>query len=357
MTTATPRIVPVILSGGAGTRLWPLSTDQHPKQFLPLTGAQSLYHAALNRVADGTRFTAPMVVAAARHAGLCRAGLADDATLILEPVARNTAPAIAMAALAAQSQYGNDAVLLVMPSDHVIADPAAFHAAVATGLAAAQAGWLVTFGIRPTAPETGYGYLALGEPLTDAPGAYAVARFVEKPPLADATAMLADGQHLWNAGIFLFRADALLAEMAAQVPAMANAARTAMTAAARDGQQITPDATALTNCPSESIDYAVMEHAGRVATVPMAPGWSDVGSWDALADLAASDGAGNALQGRVTALDCAGVHIVSDGPQIAALGLTDLIVVASGDKLLILPRGRSQEVKALLAAMAKDADD
>ncbi len=344
-------IVPVILSGGAGTRLWPMSHDDRPKQFLPLTGPVSLYRAALDRVRGQEGFAPPLVVAGRRHADLCAAELGGDAALILEPMARNTAPAIALAAIEVAARHGGDAMLLVMPSDHVIADPAAFIAAARRGAAAAADGALVTFGITPDAPETGYGYLEMGAALPHADGVHAVARFVEKPPLADAQAMLAGGRHLWNAGIFLFRADAYLAALDAHAPAMAAACSAAMAAALRDGAQILPDADAMAGCPSDSIDYAVMERAERVAVVPMSPGWSDVGSWDALAAILPADADGNSAVGPVTLVDANGNHVHADGVEVAMLGVSDLIVVASNGKLLIMPKGRSQEVKALLAAM------
>ncbi len=347
-------IVPVILSGGAGTRLWPLSTDAQPKQFLPLVGDTSLLAQTIARVANQPGYGAPMLVGAARHEALARAALADcgpDARMILEPVARNTAPAICMAAVEVAALHGIHAQMLVMPSDHVMTAPAALLAAVTAGAAAAETGALVTFGITPSAPETGYGYLELGADWAHAPGVRRVARFVEKPDFAVAEAMVAGGRHLWNAGIFLFTAGELLAQARMLAPAIAVTAEAAMLAARRDGIAIHPDRARLADCPADSIDYAIMERAENVAAVPVDPGWSDLGSWDALADLA---GAAGASIGPVTLLDGAGNYIRSDGPRIAALGVTDLIVVASGDNILILPRSRSQEVKRLLEAMKTD---
>lgn len=342
-------IVPVVLSGGGGTRLWPFSTKEKPKQFLPLVNQTSLFEQALGRVEDRSAFRSPIVVTSVQHAELCEEHLGDDgnARLILETCGRNTAPAIAMAALVALELHGEDALMLVMPSDHVIEDVAAFHEAVRAGEVAARRGRLVTFGIRPAGPETGYGYLQVGGELADAAGVREVARFVEKPELEVAEVMVAGGDHLWNAGIFLLPAAAFLEEAARTCPAIVEAARAAIEASGRDGIRIVPDPDLLSACPAESVDYAVLELSSRVAVVPMSPGWSDVGSWDALAALVGEA----AHEGPVTAIDCDNCYIRSDGVEVAALGVRDLIVVAAGGKLLILPRGRSQEVKKLLSVM------
>jgi mannose-1-phosphate guanylyltransferase len=347
---ASGSIIPVILSGGGGSRLWPFSTNEMPKQFLPLAGPNSLFSDALDRVRDPLRFAAPIIVGSVRHASLCEQELQSDgekARLILEPCARNTAVAIAMAASLACEEQGEDALLLITPSDHVIEDVAKFREAIRIGETAARAGRLVTFGIRPTGPDTGYGYVHMGAELVGVEGAMEVSSFVEKPPLHLAQEMVEGGEHLWNAGIFLFRAGTLLEEMRAFEPEIASAAELALATAPRDGIRIYPAAEPLHNCPSKSIDYAVMERSSRVAVVPMSPGWSDLGSWDALAALV-----GDSLaDGPVTVLDCDNCYIRSDGLEVAALGLRDLIIVASGKRLLVLPRGRSQEVKRLLSAM------
>ncbi len=341
-------IVPVILSGGSGTRLWPMSRPEMPKQLLALTADETMLQLTAMR-AHGEAFATPIVVANAQHADhiddqLKVVGSAPQA-VILEPVARNTAPAIALAALAAQ---GEDA-LLVMPSDHVIADIAAFHAAIEAAMPLVAEGWLVTFGIAPDAPETGYGWIKIGEPLSH--GVHRVARFVEKPIRERAEEMLASGDHAWNGGIFLFRADIFLGELAAHAPGMLTAAQDAMAKARREGARIYPDADAFGASPSDSIDYAVMERAERVAVVPVDMGWSDVGSWDALHMITERDSDGNAYRGDVLAIDVRDCLIRSDGIRIAAVGVSDLIVVASGNDVLILPRGRSQEVKKLIEAM------
>ena len=341
-------IVPVILSGGSGTRLWPMSRSERPKQFLPLTAAETMLQLTVRRAA-GERFGAPVIVANAAHADMIEAQLADVGTaarsIILEPVARNTAPAIALAALS----VGPDDVMLVMPSDHVIADVPAFHDAIAVALPLVSDGWLVTFGITPDAPETGYGYIQVGEAI--APGVHRVSRFVEKPARDIAEAMVAGGDHAWNGGIFLFRAGALLDALESHAPAMLAATRAAMDGSARAGARVHPDVTAFAASPSDSIDYAVMEKADRVAVVPVSMGWSDVGSWDALHTISARDGNGNTHDGAVLAVDTRDCLVRSDGVRIALVGVSDLIVVASGNDVLILPRGRSQEVKKLIEAM------
>ncbi|MBA2921194.1 mannose-1-phosphate guanylyltransferase/mannose-6-phosphate isomerase [Sphingomonas sp. MAH-20] len=341
-------ITPVILSGGAGTRLWPLSTAATPKQMLRLAGELTMLQATAARVADRARFAGPVVVANAAHADAIEAQLAaigcpPDA-LVLEPAGRNTAPAIALAALAAP-----DALLLVMPSDHVIGDVDAFRAAIDRAAPLAEQDWLVTFGITPERPETGFGYIRLGDALAE--GVHRVDRFVEKPPRADAERMVREGGYAWNGGIFLFRAQAYLDALAVHAPAMRDAVAAAMDGAQRSGCRVLPDPASFGASPADSIDYAVLEKAERVAVVPVAMAWSDVGSWDAVHGLGTPDGQGNVLSGAVVALDSADCMIRSDGPTVAALGVSDLIVVATRDQVLILPRGRSQEVKQLLDAV------
>ena len=358
MPTPSTTITPVILSGGSGTRLWPMSRPEKPKQLLALTDEETMLQLTARRIA-GPRFGKPIVVANARHVDMIEEQLAASgaaaSTLILEPAARNTAPAIALAALAADGA----APLLVMPSDHVIGDVDAFHAAVEAALPSVEAGWLVTFGIAADTPETGFGWIQVGEAIGDGgeSGVHRVVRFVEKPPRDRAEAMLASGDHAWNGGIFLFRADRYLEELARFEPAMLEAARTAMERARRDGRRIFPDADAFAAAPDQSIDYAVMEKADRVAVVPVAMQWSDVGSWDALHAISEQDSAGNAHRGletgEVIAIDTSGCLVRSDRARVALVGVKDLIVVASGDDILILPRGRSQEVKKLIEAMKR----
>ena len=346
-------IVPIILSGGSGTRLWPLSRTGRPKQLLSLTAAETMLQLTAQRVPAGAGFGAPIIVANARHADMIEAQLAEagvaDARLILEPVARNTAPAIALAALA----LDREAPMLVMPSDHVIADPAAFRAAIAAALPLVEQGWLATFGITPDAPETGYGYIKRGAALAD--GVFRVERFVEKPDRATAEAYLAKGGYSWNGGIFLFTAGAFLDALAAHAPAMLDAAGAAMTAARHDGARIFPDDHAFAASPAQAVDYAVMEKADRVAVVPVEMGWSDVGSWDALHAILDGDEADNVHHGEVVAIDTKGCLIRSDGPLVAAVGVEDLIIIATPDAVLILPRGSSQEVRRAVERLKQDA--
>ncbi|WP_188236179.1 mannose-1-phosphate guanylyltransferase/mannose-6-phosphate isomerase [Sphingopyxis sp. LK2115] len=350
-------IVPVILSGGSGTRLWPVSTGEAPKQFQRLTGSASMFLQTLERASDRTRFAAPLVVCGPAHVAHVEADLAtariDDARIIVEPAARNTAPAIALAALTALAD-DPAATILVMPADHVMTDVPAFLAAVEAARPAVGGGALATFGIAPSHPETGYGYIAAGAPVTGAPGVHLVQRFVEKPPRERAEAMLSQGGHYWNAGIFLMRADRFLAELERQQPAMASACTAAMNAAQADGAKLHPGAEAFLASPSDSIDYAVMEGASHVVVVPVDPGWSDVGGWAALHALGDKDAAGNVRIGDVIALDANDNYLrAGNGKRVAVVGVSDLVVVAHGDDVLVIPRERAQEVKAIVEALAK----
>lgn len=337
-------ITPVILSGGGGTRLWPLSTPQTPKQFLALTDTHTMFQLTVLRVMDRERFAVPIIVANAAHAGIVSTQLADigvtDATILLEPCARNTAPAIALAALAV---HAPEAVMLVMPSDHVIADDAAFHEATEALLPQVQHGWLATYGINPTGPETGYGYIQMGSII--GAGVHAVERFVEKPDATRASAMIEAGDHVWNGGIFLFRADRYLDAVEAHAPEMGTAVRDAMSKAQQTGHQIHPDASSFAASPADSIDYAIMEKAAKVAVAPVSMGWSDVGSWDALHDIGHKDADGNVMSGAVRIDDSHGNLIHADGIRVSVHGVADLLIIANGNEVLILPRGTSQKVR------------
>jgi len=343
---STNLITPVILSGGSGTRLWPLSRSQRPKQLLALTGERTMLQMTAARCIDSAVFGPSIIVTNALHANDIAEQLAGDGTapqaVILEPAGRNTAPAIALAAIEAKP----DSALLVMPSDHVIVDVPAFHAAIARALPLVAEGWLVTFGITPDAPETGYGYIKRGGEIE--PGVNRVDAFVEKPDRARAEAYLAEGNYSWNAGIFLFRADAYMAALERHDPKIALHARAAMAAAARDGNMVSPEPASFLECPSDSIDYAVMERDDRVAVVPVDMGWSDVGSWDALHALGDKGGDGNVIHGDVVAIDTANCLVRSEGPVVTMVGVHDLIVVATHDAVMILPRGSSQEVKRIV---------
>jgi mannose-1-phosphate guanylyltransferase/mannose-1-phosphate guanylyltransferase/mannose-6-phosphate isomerase len=339
------KIIPVILSGGAGTRLWPMSTPERPKQMLALVGAHSMLRATAERVSQAALFEAPIVVASEAHADTVEAEVPSLGALILEPAARNTAPAIALAALAARPHD----LLLVLPSDHLIQDEAAFLSAIQAAAPAARDGWLVTFGIHAERPETGYGYILRGGQI--APGVHRVERFIEKPDLDTARVYFADGRYDWNGGIFLLRAGAFLEALALHAPNMLTAATAAMAGARREGKRIHPDAARFRAAPSQSVDYAVMEKAERIAVVPVGMGWSDVGSWDALWEVADKDAASNALGGDALAIGSAGCLIRSDGPLIAAVGLRDLVIVASRDAVLVVPRGESQRVREAVEAL------
>lgn len=336
------RITPVILCGGSGTRLWPLSRGDRPKQMLALTGADSMLHQTVQRVAALDLYDPPLLVGAASQADMLADALSDTGRIILEPAARNTAPAIALAAL----NVPPEAVLLVLPSDHAISDEAGFEAAVRRALPLAGQGWIVTFGMTPDRPETGYGYIKRGAALAE--GLFAVARFVEKPDGATAAAYLAEGGYEWNGGIFLLRADVLIEGLARHAPDILVAARVAVENQAVDEARIRPDGAAFVAAPSVSIDYALMEKAEKVAVAPVSIGWSDIGSWAALHEILAHDATGTAAVGDVIALDTANCLIRSDGPLIAAIGVEDLVIVATGDAVLIVPRAQSQRVKEIV---------
>ena len=350
-------ITPVILSGGSGTRLWPLSTDEKPKQFLDLIGTNSMFQMTLQRCEQKELFEAPIIVGSARHEALANEQMREigitPQAVILEPCARNTAPAIALAAIACKNPHG---LMLVMPSDHVIGDVEKFRKAVEMSVPIARARWLVTFGIQPAGPETGYGYIQRGDPVVGSENSFAAKRFVEKPIREKAETMIAEGGYSWNAGIFLFRADTYLAALDQFAPEMLTAARSAMEKAERDGAKIHPDQECFARAPSDSIDYAVMEKAEKVALTPMDPNWSDVGSWDSLYQIKPDDEQSNVTSGKVTAIDSNHNLLHADGIEVATFGVENLIVVATGEKIMILPRGQSQNVKQILAKIQENSD-
>ena len=344
-------MIPVILSGGSGTRLWPLSREAFPKQFLSLVGEDSMLQATWARVAP-LASSSPIVVAGEDHRFMVAEQLREagchGATILLEPAARNTAPAIAVAALEAMAD-GNDPLLLVLPSDHVIVNAEGFRQAVQAAAGAAEDGALITFGIVPTGPETGYGYILaeMGE------GVRRVIEFVEKPDAETAKTYVASGDYFWNSGMFMFRASVFLGELAAHQPAMLSACREALAKARRDEDFVRLDKAAFASSPSDSIDYAVMEKTQAAAILPIDVGWNDVGSWSALWEVAEQDGEGNAHHGDVLAQDCRNTLAWGDGRLLALLGLEDVVVVDTADAVLVAHKDKVQEVKGIVSALKK----
>ncbi|WP_233235848.1 mannose-1-phosphate guanylyltransferase/mannose-6-phosphate isomerase [Bordetella sp. LUAb4] len=349
--SSTPlKLRSVLLVGGSGTRLWPLSRLGYPKQFLPLLGDSSALQATCERVAALAELP-PIFVANEEHRfivaeQLRQIGL-DQPSILLEPVGRNTAPAIALAALLATADDA-DALLLVLPSDHAVPDVARFQEAVHVARAAAEAGQLVTFGVRPAYAETGYGYIRAGA-LHD--GVAAVEAFVEKPDAATAEQYLASGRYFWNSGMFLFRASRYLQALQAHRPDILAACRAAMAGPRHDGDFLRVDKAAFTACPSDSIDYAVMERDADVAMVPLDAGWSDIGSFASLWQLAPRDADGNALRGDVIAEDCHDVYAYASERLVALLGVDDVVVVETADAVLVAARDKVQEVRRIVARL------
>ncbi len=347
---ATALTVPVILSGGSGSRLWPVSRESFPKQFWPLVSDLSLIQETALR-ARGPGFAPPVIVCNEAHRFLIaeqlRAAGIEGARIVLEPVGRNSAPAIAAAALLVAEQ-NPDAVLWMMAADAAITQPEALAAALETAITAARAGFFVTFGMQPTHPETGYGYIEVGEKLPNAEGAHRVAKFVEKPSAESAATMVAGGHHLWNSGMFVFTSATLLAEMAQHAPAVLPAVRQALTGSTTDLDFIRLDRAAFTACPSISLDYAVAERTRHAAVVPASLGWSDVGSWSALWDLGAKDEAGNVAVGDVVLESSSNCYARSDGMLTAVVGLKDVVVVTTEDAVLVLQRDHAQDVKKIV---------
>jgi mannose-1-phosphate guanylyltransferase/mannose-6-phosphate isomerase len=360
----TMQILPVILSGGSGTRLWPLSREQYPKQLLPLYDNQSLLQSTATRL-DGFKgalevAAQPLVVCNEEYrfitAEQLRAAGKPASTVILEPMGRNTAPALTLAALTSAEA---DPVLLVMPADHVVPDRAAFQQAIDAGAPLAATGAVVTFGIMPDRPETGYGYIQTGEVAEH--GARHIARFVEKPNLPTAERYVASGEYLWNSGLFMLRASVWLKAIGRFRPDLLAACKTAMEKGSRDADFVRVDPAVFAACPADSIDYAVMEklpgdrELGIAAhVVPLSCGWSDVGAWDALWLVVKKDEAGNSTRGDVMLSDTSGSLVIADGRMVACIGIDDMVVIETPDAVLVARKDRTQEVKQIVARLKSE---
>jgi mannose-1-phosphate guanylyltransferase/mannose-6-phosphate isomerase len=353
-----PMIQPIILSGGSGTRLWPLSRALYPKQFLPLVSEATMLQETARRVADGARFLPPLVICNAEHRFIVAEQLREigitPAAILLEPEGRNTAPAAAVAALMSQDS-GREALALLLPSDHAIADLSGFAAACEMAAVAAQTGEIVTFGIPARSGETGYGYIKPGEPLADCPGCHRVARFVEKPEADAARAMAGDGGWLWNSGMFLFSPTDYLRELETYQPEIIPACRAAIDEGAKDLDFFRLAEKPFRAATSISIDYAVMQRTERAAVVPADIGWSDIGSWAALWDLGERDEDGNVIVGDVIAQAVHGSYLRSEGRLLAVVGVDDLLVVTTEDAILVAAKDQAQDVKPLVDQLKRQA--
>ena len=356
-------ITPVILAGGVGERLWPLSQADMPKQFILRDAAgHSLFQAALLRVADRNRFHAPLVVCSHQHRFVVREQLESigirDGQIILEPEGRNTGPAIALAAIHIREQHANG-LMLVLPSDHRVDRPAMLRRALVDAAPMAKAGHIVTFAVTPTTPETGYGYIHYGAPLGNSGRVRAIARFVEKPDAVTAAQLLASGDYGWNSGIFLLDVQVAVEQYQRHAPAMLRTCREAYDAHAAMHGYIALDAASFAKIPPLAFDYAVMEATDRGAVIVVDMGWHDLGSWQALAGLAATDDAANAVTGRATSHDVEGSVLYAQSMHIAAMGLRDMMVVESNGHVLVAPKNRMGELKMLVGKVVSEhgADD
>jgi mannose-1-phosphate guanylyltransferase/mannose-6-phosphate isomerase len=349
------KLVPVILSGGAGTRLWPLSRELLPKQLLALTSERTMLQETAARLAGFPGATGPVVVCNEAHRFLVAEQLRQmnlaPSAILLEPIGRNTAPAIALAAHAVLAAAGEVAIMLVLPADHTLADLPAFQAAIAQAVPAAAAGKLVAFGIVAHTPETGYGYLRREEGKPGAPAATVapIAQFVEKPDLKRAQEFIASGNYFWNSGMFMFGARRFLEELAQHAPDIAEVCARASAGAARDQDFTRVSESVFSTCRSDSVDYAVMEKTRDAVMVPLDAGWNDVGSWAALHDVLPADARGNVLRGDVILEDTDGCYVHADSRLVAALGLHDMVIVETADAVMVAPKSKVQDVKKLVA--------
>jgi mannose-1-phosphate guanylyltransferase/mannose-6-phosphate isomerase len=341
-------ITPVVLSGGSGSRLWPSSRSQYPKQFLKLVSDNSMLQETVLRLCGLPSLSAPIVVANNDHRFLVAEQLQacelDAGSIILEPAARNTAPAIALAAIALGA--GEDTIMLVLPADHIVDDQEAFYAAIELGRTQAENGKLVTFGIVPSSPQTGYGYIHAGD--EHEPGVFDVNGFVEKPDLSTAQSYISDGSYSWNSGIFMFKPSVYLQELNSNQPEIVKACEKALSAANDDLDFIRVDEDSFKECPSDSIDYAVMEHTKNAVVIPMSVGWNDIGSWLALWEQLDKDESGNVLKGDVMVDGVSNSLIISDKKLIACVGVDDVILVETDDSILLVNKDRVQDVKSVV---------
>jgi mannose-1-phosphate guanylyltransferase/mannose-6-phosphate isomerase len=346
------KIFPVVLSGGSGTRLWPMSRAALPKQLLPLISNHSMLQETILRFAAWPEMMSTMVVCGNDHRFLVAEQLREinvsPHSIMLEPVGRNTAPAIAVAAYGLQQEAEDETLMLVLPADHVISDVKAFHEAVKVAAVAAKLGRLVTFGIQPSGPETGYGYIRKGEELLEDSGSFAVAKFVEKPDYVTAENYMASGEYFWNSGMFLFKPAVYLAELVRMRPDIAESARKSFEGSYRDLDFCRLEESSFAQCPSDSIDYAVMELTNLAALVPVDMGWNDVGSWTALWEVQGQDASGNALRGDVYIDGVENSLVRAESRVVAVIGVKDLVVVETSDAVLVAHKDSVQDVKKIV---------